>query len=507
MIYYSPHRKAHRRWRGPTRLCRTTVAVPFLFLITVTVVLCGLLKMSNMGTSLLSSSSGQPVLDIHTEPQPGGGAGAGAQDHDAQEAKKPEPKKHTYTYTYETMEGYFLQDEASTVPSEFDFLSTNFGLIDRAYESDGSLANGGRDSTPWQRFEHHISTLNREARQNAGEGEGAAEELSSRTRYILFFLGRHGNGYHNVAESYYGNVAWDCHFSALDGDLDRIMTWSDAHLSREGRRQAREVNTFWHSQTSPEGSQKMSLPQVYLVSPLDRTLETAKITFDGLFPARSNSGSDESAFDAIVVEKIREGTGIHTCDRRSSKSYIRSTYPRYNTDMDPSLTELDEFWDPDRREPNSALTQRQREFFDELMQTPALLGAADERVSITSHSGAIAAMLRVLGHREFSLNTGAVIPVFVRVVRQQQAAANSEGHKKSTQKRHGGSGEGGHGDPTLDLPDLEAAGTISSSSSDRSQWQPIPSCPADLDLDTVGKTRWGMGLKKFLDGVEQGTLP
>lgn len=35
-------------------------------------------------------------------------------------------------------------------------------------------------------------------------------------------------------------------------------------------------------------------------------------------------------------------------------------------------------------------------------------------VSVTSHSGEIASILRVVGHRDFSLKTGAVVPVLVR---------------------------------------------------------------------------------------------
>lgn len=38
----------------------------------------------------------------------------------------------------------------------------------------------------------------------------------------------------------------------------------------------------------------------------------------------------------------------------------------------------------------------------------------DSFVSITSHSGEISSILRVLGHRPFNLNTGAIIPVLVK---------------------------------------------------------------------------------------------
>lgn len=38
----------------------------------------------------------------------------------------------------------------------------------------------------------------------------------------------------------------------------------------------------------------------------------------------------------------------------------------------------------------------------------------EEFVSVTAHSGEISSILRVLGHRTFSLSTGAVIPVLVK---------------------------------------------------------------------------------------------
>lgn len=35
-------------------------------------------------------------------------------------------------------------------------------------------------------------------------------------------------------------------------------------------------------------------------------------------------------------------------------------------------------------------------------------------ISFTTHSGSIASLLRVIGHREFRVPTGAVIPVVIR---------------------------------------------------------------------------------------------
>ena len=66
----------------------------------------------------------------------------------------------------------------------------------------------------------------------------------------------------------------------------------------------------------------------------------------------------------------------------------------------------------DLRESDSALTARLGELLDEVF-------SHDEStwISMTSHGAAIAAVLRVVGHRPFSLRTGAVVPVLVKAER------------------------------------------------------------------------------------------
>lgn len=445
--------------------------------------------MSNMGSSLLMS--GQRVMDIHTDPDHDAGVGTGADEQ--QEDRKGNPNPKSYKFKYTTLQGYFLQDDPRTKAAGFDFTTTNFGLIQRPYDSDDTLPNHGADMTNWQRFEHHISSLNRAAEEEAKKfrprhGDDEPEELTATTSYRLLFLARHGNGYHNIAERYYGNVAWDCHFSALDGDPEAIMTWADAHLSREGIRQARDVNGFWKRQLADE---KMSLPQSWYVSPLDRAMQTAEFTFEGIV---------DKGFRPVVMERLREVSGIHTCDRRSSVSSVRERYPTYDFEFDPLLTEDDEFWDADRRESKPALTLRLQRLLDRLMETDK-----SERISMTSHSGAIGAILRVLGHRQFSLGTGAVIPVFVQV---ERIPLDEDEDKAKETKRHGGSAEGGkHTEPDLHLDlDNDEGKEEEQDPDDRSKWKTIPSCPADMDLFHVGQQRWNMGLKEYLDGVENGTV-
>jgi len=142
-------------------------------------------------------------------------------------------------------------------------------------------------------------------------------------------------------------------------------------------------------------------PQSYYVSPLDRCLSTANETFSTL------TLPQDRTFNPMVKELLREGMGIHTCDRRSSKSYISSTHPAYN--IEDGFAEDDPLWVPDLRESTSAHTVRLKKLLDDIFSHDS-----STFISLTSHGGSIAAILRVVGHREFPLRTGAVIPVLVK---------------------------------------------------------------------------------------------
>lgn len=56
----------------------------------------------------------------------------------------------------------------------------------------------------WQRLRQEVGRLNGEASQG--------------TSVKVFFFGRHGEGWHNVAERYYGTSEWDCYWSKQNGD-------------------------------------------------------------------------------------------------------------------------------------------------------------------------------------------------------------------------------------------------------------------------------------------------
>ena len=121
----------------------------------------------------------------------------------------------------------------------------------------------------------------------------------------------------------------------------------------------------------------------------------------------------------LPPQLLRETNGLHTCDRRSSRTYIHTTYPSYR--IEPGFTEKDELWAADLRESDSALDARLKVLLDDIFEHDNATF-----MSLTAHSGAIAGLLRVLGHREFRLVTGSVIPVLVKT----EVVSGEEGPRK-----------------------------------------------------------------------------
>ncbi|KAL8866390.1 MAG: hypothetical protein Q9174_006330, partial [Haloplaca sp. 1 TL-2023] len=257
--------------------------------------------------------------------------------------------------------------------------------------------------TQWQRFAHAVFRLNRSSGRF--------------TQYKLLYLGRHGEGYHNAAESYYGTPAWNCYWSLLDGN--ETVEWADARITEKGVEQAKAVNEFWKREIK---EQKIPVPGSYYTSPLTRCLSTANLTFAGLeLPSRH-------PFVPTVKEFLREGISGHTCDRRGSKSYIETAFP--GCVIEPGFAETDPLWQEYHAETKTDQDIRSKALLDDIF------GNDDETyISVTSHSGEIASLLRgeitplfpfqevmsgltnfraVLGHRPFSLSTGGVIPVLVK---------------------------------------------------------------------------------------------
>ncbi|PVI02352.1 phosphoglycerate mutase-like protein [Periconia macrospinosa] len=292
-----------------------------------------------------------------------------------------QPKTHL---NYTVVTGIFQQDDPATDPSTFNFTAQNFGLINRTYPSDSSCPDRGK-ATQWQKLNHYIDTLNH-----------SPETKKNNERYVLLFLGRHGEGFHNAAESYFGTPAWNCYWSELDGN--GTVTWADAHLTTTGIAQADVVNRFWNSLLTKE---KIAAPESYYTSPLYRCLATADLTFANLPLPRKNP------FVPTVKELFREGISAHTCDRRSNRTYIASHFPTFK--FEKGFPEHDPYWKELMAEPREEQDRRSKVVLDDVFSSDK-----NTYISVTSHSGEIASLLRVLGHRVFGLSTGAALPVLVK---------------------------------------------------------------------------------------------
>ena len=104
------------------------------------------------------------------------------------------PSNSRGTFRYSAIAGLFLQDDSSTDPSTFDYANTNFGLINRTYGASDSYNETCAD-TQWQRLTRYVIDL--------------VENSPTNVNYKLLYMGRHGQGVHNVAEDFYGTHAWD----------------------------------------------------------------------------------------------------------------------------------------------------------------------------------------------------------------------------------------------------------------------------------------------------------
>ena len=115
-------------------------------------------------------------------------------------------------------------------------------------------------------------------------------------------------------------------------------------------------------------------------------------------------------FRPIVKELLRERLTNHTCDRRSSRSWIEEHFPNYI--IEPGFSEEDRLWTGDRWESTEEHMARKHRVLEDIFAT-------DENafVALTVHSYAISAILRVIGMTEFRVREGSSIAFLVKAER------------------------------------------------------------------------------------------
>ena len=289
------------------------------------------------------------------------------------------PDAYVGEYTYSIIPSTFAQSLPSTDPLSFDYTTNNFGLI----APPGSQGAGSSSVTSqWQQLEQRLHDLNASAPQG--------------TSYKLLYLARHGQGTHNLASAHYGTAVWESHIGRQVSD-PIFGNLVDPLLTPVGVAQVERARDFF-LRALPQG---LPVPDVWYVSPLNRCLSTARITWAPLLEK-----GVLKEWKPVVKENIREILGVNTCDKRSTVSSLRPRYPEMQ--FETGMSEQDELWQADYRETFDEVDVRVRKIMDFIWDKK------QQVVSITSHSCWTRGALRVLGHREYKVQTGEVLPVLVK---------------------------------------------------------------------------------------------
>jgi len=275
---------------------------------------------------------------------------------------------NTTDISYESVPGFFIHDALEPDQPSLPAVPPRFGLIDTSNDR-------------WIKFEATIRQLN----QDAPIG----------TTYKFFLLSRHGEGYHNLALERYGRPAWDEYWAKLNGDGE-IVWGPDPQLTSLGIEQARSIQEMWKT----ESSYGLTPPDKLYCSPLTRALHTCDIMLDGVF--------QHPHAPVTVVENCREKNGVHTCNKRNTRTYIATCYPHFI--IEEGFTELDELWDPNIQELMAQIVERARKFLGVVFRNDVNA----QFISLTAHVTFINGFLAAIGMQRFNLPTGGIIPLVVK---------------------------------------------------------------------------------------------
>ncbi|EAZ62945.2 hypothetical protein PICST_40227 [Scheffersomyces stipitis CBS 6054] len=209
-------------------------------------------------------------------------------------------------------------------------------------------------------------------------------------QYKLFLLQRHGEGFHNIAPDLVAN--WTCQWQMQDGNDE--MEWYDARLTEVGHEQI--TNLSKSIETEIERRQ-MPLPESFYVSPMRRTLETWDLTWSTITKQQP-----------LIKEFARETYGIGTESKRHTKEYIGQNYPF--AVFEAGFSQNDELWKSEVHESNQHRNYRAAQLLSDIF-----INDSNQIISIVSHSGLIKSILKVIGHRKWTLKTGQMIPVIIEV--------------------------------------------------------------------------------------------
>ena len=172
---------------------------------------------------------------------------------------------------------------------------------------------------------------------------------------------RHGQGYHNVICEMWRELGKPVDLDSQDPILNPMkrLEVMDAPLTEIGRQQCL-ARTAQASQLNP---------QIVVVSPLLRTLQTAELSF---------SAHRKNGIPWVAHEKCREDLGVLVCNQRQRTSQIQSVYPK--VDFSLLVDEHDVLFLPNRHETSLEKANRVYDFLLYLRDLP------QTEIAVVTHS-------------------------------------------------------------------------------------------------------------------------
>lgn len=201
--------------------------------------------------------------------------------------------------------------------------------------------------------------------------------LAKRTKTIHFI--RHAEGEHNEANRNYGDD------TPVTFSTEGAWDYQDAKLTKAGIAQCQKVRREQLHDIRPE---------LIVVSPFTRTLQTAHIMFTG------------KNIPFLVHEGCAERRGKFTCDKRRDKQTIieemlpiyRYTNDRIDFDSFGYSTEEDEIWTQER-EAGESVIRRGIEFIQWIATRP------ENELAVVTHSSWLKHLFRAFGEQTHTKDT------------------------------------------------------------------------------------------------------
>lgn len=192
------------------------------------------------------------------------------------------------------------------------------------------------------------------------------------TTKIIHFQ-RHGQGYHNLLGDHTKALGQKFDIDDPNPDINPFVKpeIQDSPLTHKGRQEA--------ALQRPTASQLK--PEVVIVSPLHRAIQTALITFADHY---------DDGVPFVAHEGCREQLGLLTCNKALPLSQTVADFPQVNFDL-MTAEEEDHLWKPHAREEPVAEANRAYGFLTEF-----LMKREEKELAVVCHSAWLFSVLNTV---------------------------------------------------------------------------------------------------------------